>query len=164
MRPAACALRAQPALHFLMIGDGVRRTGLEARARSLGLQNVMFQPYQSLERLRESLTVPGIHIVTLDERLEGLMVPSKFVGVLEMDRPVLWIGAADGEVGRLVQESGCGVTVPPRDAIELARVLRGLSDNHARGGERLRSMAIAATALWSDRFRRRYALDAWQVS
>jgi colanic acid biosynthesis glycosyl transferase WcaI len=158
---AACALRAQPALHFLMIGEGVQRTALEARARSLGLQNVTFQPYQPFEQLRESLTVPDIHIVTLDERLEGLMVPSKFVGVLAMGRPVLWIGAADGEVGRLVQESGCGVTVAPGDAIELARALRGLIDDRAHGGERLRSMAIAAKALWSDRFRRRNALAAW---
>jgi colanic acid biosynthesis glycosyl transferase WcaI len=157
----ACALRTQPSVHFLMIGEGLQRIALEARAQSLGLQNVTFQPYQPFERLRESLAVPDIHIVTLDERLEGLMVPSKFVGVLAVGRPVLWIGAADGEVGRLVQDSGCGVTVPPGDAIELARALRDLADDHARGGERLRSMAIAAKALWSDRFRRRSALDAW---
>ena len=158
---AACALRSQPAPRFLMIGDGAQRSALEARARSLGLQNVMFQPYQPLEHLRESLTVPDIHIVTLDERLEGLMVPSKFVGVLALGRPVLWIGDSDGEVGRLVQEFGCGVTVSPPDATELARVLRELSEDHACGGARLRSMAVAAKALWSERFRRRDALDAW---
>ena len=158
---AAYALGSPPSPRFLMIGDGAQRAALEARVRGLGLQNVMFQPYQPLEHLRESLTLPDIHIVTLDERLEGLVVPSKFVGVLAMGRPVLWIGAADGEVGSLVQKSGCGVTVPPGDVAKLARVLRELSEDHACGGDRLRSMAIAAKALWRERFRRREALDAW---
>jgi colanic acid biosynthesis glycosyl transferase WcaI len=158
---AAHALRAEPALRFVLIGDGAQRSSLEARVRSLGLQNVMFQPYQPLERLRESLMVPDIHIVTLDERLEGLVVPSKFVGVLAMGRPVLWIGAADGEVGSLVQKSGCGVTVPPGDAAELARVLRELTEDHSCAGARLQSMGHAAQALWSRRFRRRDALISW---
>jgi colanic acid biosynthesis glycosyl transferase WcaI len=158
---AAWALRSQPALRFLLVGDGAQRAALEARVQSLTLQNVMFQPYQPRARLRESLTLPDIHVVTLDERLEGLIVPSKFVGVLALGRPVLWIGAADGELGSLVREFGCGVIVPPGDAAELARVLRELSDDHARGGARLRSMAHAAQALWSRRFRRREALDAW---
>jgi colanic acid biosynthesis glycosyl transferase WcaI len=158
---AAYALGSLPTPRFLMIGDGAQRAALEARVQSLGLQNVMFQPYQPLERLRESLTLPDIHIVTLDEHLEGLIVPSKFVGVLAMGRPVLWIGAADGEVGSLVHESGCGVTVPPGDVTELARVLRMLSQDHACGGDRLRSMSLAAQELWGRRFRRRDALNAW---
>jgi colanic acid biosynthesis glycosyl transferase WcaI len=158
---AAWALRSQPALRFLLVGGGAQRAALEARVQSLALQNVMFQPYQPRARLRESLTLPDIHVVTLDERLEGLIVPSKFVGVLALGRPVLWIGAADGELGSLVREFGCGVTVPPGDAAELTRVLRELSDDHARGGMRLQSMAHAAQALWSRRFRRREALDAW---
>jgi colanic acid biosynthesis glycosyl transferase WcaI len=158
---AASELRSQPGLRFVLIGDGAQRAALEARVQRLTLQNVMFQPYQPRASLRESLTLPDIHVVTLDERLEGLIVPSKFVGVLALGRPVLWIGAADGEVGSLVREFGCGVTVPPGDAAELARVLRELSDDHARGGMRLQSMAHAAQTLWSQRFRRRDALDAW---
>jgi len=158
---AADALRTEPALRFLLIGDGAQRPSLEARVRSLGLQNVMFQPYQLLEHLRDSLLLPDIHIVTLDERLEGLIVPSKFVGVLAIGRPVLWIGAEDGEIGSLVQESGCGVTVPPGCAAKLARVLRELAEDHACAGARLQSMGHAAQALWSRRFRRRDALNAW---
>jgi colanic acid biosynthesis glycosyl transferase WcaI len=161
---AASALRSQPGLRFVLIGDGAQRAALEARVQGLGLKNVMFQPYQARERLRESLTLPDIHIVSLDERLEGLIVPSKFVGVLAMGRPVLWIGAADGEVGRLVRMSGCGVTVPSDDAAALTRVLRELSDDHASGGTRLRAMAQQAQALWHTRFRRRDALDAWAAT
>jgi glycosyltransferase involved in cell wall biosynthesis len=161
---AAFALRLQPNLRFVLIGDGAQRTALEARVQGLGLQNVMFQPYQTRERLRESLRLPDIHIVSLDERLEGLIVPSKFVGVLAMGRPVLWIGAAYGEVGSLIRASGCGVTVPPGDAPALTQVLRELSDDHGSGGARLRTMARHAQALWSARFRRCDAFAAWAAA
>ena len=160
---AACALRSRPNLRFVLIGDGAQRAALEARVEALGLKNVTFQPYQPRERLRESLTLPDIHIVSLDERLEGLIVPSKFVGVLAMGRPVLWIGAADGEVGTLVRTSGCGLAVPSGNAPALIRVLSELSDDHTGGGHRLRVMAQEAHALWHKRFMRRDALDAWEA-
>ncbi len=141
---AACALRSQPDLRFVLIGDGAQRAALEARVQGLRLHNVMFQPYQPRECLHESLSLPDIHIVSLDERLEGLIVPSKFVGVLAMGRPVLWIGAANGEVGSLIRASGCGVTIPPGDAPALTQALRELSDDHGSGGARLRTMAHQA--------------------
>jgi glycosyltransferase involved in cell wall biosynthesis len=161
---AASALRSKPDLHFVLIGDGAQRAALQARVQSLELKNVMFQPYQPRERLRESLSLPDVHVVSLDERLEGLIVPSKFVGVLAMGRPVLWIGAAEGEVGSLVCASGCGVTVPSGDAAALTHVLRELSDDHASGSTRLRVMAHQAQALWHTRFKRRDALDAWAAA
>jgi glycosyltransferase involved in cell wall biosynthesis len=81
---AACALRLQPDLRFVLISDGAQRAALQGRVTVLGLKDVVFQPYQPRERLRESLSLPDIHIVSLDERLEGLIVPNKFVGVLAM--------------------------------------------------------------------------------
>jgi glycosyltransferase involved in cell wall biosynthesis len=158
---AAAALRSRQDIRFLLIGDGAQRGALQARAQSLALENVLFRSYQPRDRLRESLTLPDIHVVTLDERLEGLIVPSKFVGVLALGRPVLWIGASDGELGCLVREFGCGVTVSPGNVAELTRVLLELSEDRTRGGARLQTMALAAHALWDRRFRRSDALNAW---
>lgn len=158
---AASTLRSHPDLRFVLIGDGAQRAGLEVRVQSLGLTNVMFRPYQSREHLRESLSLPDIHIVSLDERLEGLIVPSKFVGVIAMGRPVLWIGAADGEIGSLVRTSGCGVNVLSDDTEALTHILRELLDDHASGGVRLQAMERQARALWRERFMRRDALNAW---
>jgi colanic acid biosynthesis glycosyl transferase WcaI len=161
---AACALRLLADLRFLLIGDGPQRTALERRVQELELHNVMFQPYQPRQLIHESLSVPDIHVVSLDQRLEGLIVPSKFVGVLAVGRPVLWIGAADGEVGSLIRASGCGVAVPQGDVAALTQALRELSADHAAGGVRLRTMARQAQALWNQRFRRRDALDEWAVA
>ena len=92
------------------------------------------------------MNLPDIHIVTLDERLEGLIVPSKFVGVIALGRPVLWIGAANGEVGSLVNEFGCGMTVPPGDIPALTRALHELYDDYVCGGARC---ALCHPLRWS---------------
>jgi colanic acid biosynthesis glycosyl transferase WcaI len=76
---AACGLRLQPDLRFVLTSDGAQRAELPGRVTVLGLKNVAFQPYQPRERLRESLSFPDGHVVSLDERPEGLIVPNKFV-------------------------------------------------------------------------------------
>jgi len=159
---AAQALSAHRGMRFLFVGDGAQRPTLEARAKAQGLGNVMFQPYQARERLRDSLSLPDIHVVSLDEKLEGLIVPSKFVGILAVGRPVLWIGASGGEVGALIRESGCGVVVAPGDIATLCAVLESLRADHIAGGTRLRAMALQAQSLWSRKYRRRDALEAWE--
>jgi hypothetical protein len=100
--------------------------------------------------------VPDIHIVSLDARLEGLIVPSKFVGVIALGKPVLWLGDVNGEMALLVSESGCGVALAAGDAAGVGAKLRSLD------AERLARMGEAASSLWHSRFRRERALQEWR--
>ena len=154
---AAALLGDEPGIVFLLIGDGAQRAALEHAAQERGLANVQFRPYQPRSALRSSLTLPDIHVVSLDERLEGLIVPSKFVGVIALGKPVLWLGAKGGEVGRLVLQSGAGMVVPAGDAAALAAVVRAV----ARDPARLQSMESNARSLWQSRFRRADAMARW---
>ena len=158
---AASMLRDLPGFRLLMIGDGAQRAGLEGRAQAMELRNVQFRPYQPRERLRDSLGVPDIHVVSLEESLEGLVVPSKFAGAIAMGRPVLWIGAADGEVGSLVREYGCGLVVRTGDTAALAGAMRELAADFGNGGARLAHMATQARVLWRGRLQRESAIRAW---
>jgi colanic acid biosynthesis glycosyl transferase WcaI len=152
---AAALLQQDTHVMFLLVGDGAQRARLEARVRELRLDNVQFQPFQPRERLRESLSLPDIHVVSLDSRLEGLIVPSKFVGVVALGKPVLWLGDTQGELGQMVRETGCGVVANGDDAGDVASVIRSLD------AQRLGAMSAAASLLWKWRFRRRQALDDW---
>jgi glycosyltransferase involved in cell wall biosynthesis len=158
---AAISLRNQRHLRFLLIGEGAQKAALEARVREAALTNVLFRPYQPRSRLRESLTLPDIHIVSLDAQLEGTIVPSKFAGVVAMGRPVIWIGSSLGEIGTMVREYECGIVVPPGDEIALSRTIAGLCEDFANGGARLKSMSANSSRLWNARFRRDQALGAW---
>ena len=132
-------------------------TALEAEVRKRNLTNVIFKPYQARENLRNSLTVADIHIVSLDSRLEGLIVPSKFVGVIAVGRPILCLGDSAGELGQLTRESGCGIVIAEDSPATLAAAIVALAADRAevaRMGERART-------LWQSRFRRSAAHAAW---
>src|SRR5262249_20173242 len=95
---AADMLRERRDIVFLFVGGGARLQHLNDQVRQRGLQNVVFRPYQARARLTESLCVPDVHLVCLRTDMEGLVVPSKFYGVLAAGRPCLFIGDPEGEV------------------------------------------------------------------
>ena len=87
------------------------------------------RPYQPKERLGETLGVGDVHLVSLDPALEGLIVPSKFYGIAAAGRPTIFIGAENGEIGRILEKNGCGFTVRPGDGEALAgRILELAGD------------------------------------
>jgi glycosyltransferase involved in cell wall biosynthesis len=156
---AAAALRDLPHVHFLFVGAGAQRAWLQEHVATLGLSNVSFRPYQPLDRLALSLSVPDVHLVSLKPELEGLIVPSKFYAVLAAGRPVLFVGNATGEMARQIEDADCGrafAAGAPTDLAAAIRDLAGRPDQVAKMGERAR-------ALWAARFQRKHALAAWQA-
>ena len=102
---------------------------LEREVLKRGLTNVRLHPYQPRERLAETLGSADVHLVSLNPKLEGLIVPSKFYGIAAAGRPTLFIGAANGEIARLIEEFECGFTINPGDGKGLAdRILQLAQD------------------------------------
>jgi glycosyltransferase involved in cell wall biosynthesis len=123
---AAARLPGLP-LHFLVIGGGAGYDALQQQCSEAGLANWTFAPYQPRERLAESLGVIDIHIVTLKPGLEGLIVPSKFYGVLAVGRPSVFLGDCDGEFARLPEIRQFARIVAHQDLNALCDSLRELA-------------------------------------
>src|SRR6185436_18720064 len=87
-------------------GDGVRRR--EAEERASGLANVRFLSYQAKADLAFTLSAADVHLVSLREGLDGLLVPSKLYGALASGRPVAYVGPEWCEVARVVRSDGLG--------------------------------------------------------
>lgn len=155
---AARRLREREDIVFLFVGGGVRRAGVEAQARRGGLDNVRFAPYQPRETLGESLTAANAHLVSLLPPLEGLMVPSKFYAAAAAGRPILFIGAEDGELAGLIREGACGYRVAPGEGGALARHVEALAADPALADR----LGDAARRLFEQRFDRPLALAAWR--
>jgi len=119
---------ASPA-RFLFVGGGAQRKELEQRLKPD--ERVRFCRYQPRERLRESLSVPDIHWLSLAPQLEGLIVPSKFYGAAAAGRPIIFIGDEDGEIARLIAQGECGRTFAPGESGALTHYLRELSSDRA---------------------------------
>jgi glycosyltransferase involved in cell wall biosynthesis len=116
-------LQHRPDIVFLFIGGGAGLDILKREVADKSLRNVLFKPYQPLSMLSQSLSVPDVHLITLQPELEGLIVPSKFYGVLAVGRPMVFIGDAQGEVGRQIQRGAFGTTVQPGAVEDLVAAL-----------------------------------------
>jgi glycosyltransferase involved in cell wall biosynthesis len=113
----------------LCLSGGAQRARLEREALKRGLSNFRLRSYQPKERLGETLAVADVHLVSRNPKLEGLIVPSKFYGIAAAGRPTIFIGSNDGEIGRILEESGCGFTVSPGDVEALTERILALGGN-----------------------------------
>jgi colanic acid biosynthesis glycosyl transferase WcaI len=148
------AMKLLPDVKFVFTGGGAQ---LDA-VRSAAPANAEFRPYVAREHLSESLSSVDAHLVSLKPALEGLIVPSKFYGILAVARPVIFIGAHDGELARLIEAYRCGVVVEPGDVEGLVRGIETL----AREREQSAQMGLRGRELYLHRFAPHHAFAAWE--
>lgn len=154
---AAEALRDRSEIVFLFIGSGHHFTFIEAEMRRRGLTNVAIRPFQPSWRLKQSLAVPDVHLVSLQPALEGLVVPCKFFGIAAAGRPTIFVGDPSGEIPRVLAEAACGVTVSVGDVDGLVQQIIALQISPALGQLRGRN----ARALFMQQFDRPMAIAQW---
>jgi colanic acid biosynthesis glycosyl transferase WcaI len=92
-----------------------------------------FLPYQPRERLAEVQATADVSLVTLAPGRGRTSVPSKVMGYMAAGRPVVASVDSGCDTAREIEESGCGVVVPPGDPEALARAISDLlADEHRR--------------------------------
>jgi putative colanic acid biosynthesis glycosyltransferase WcaI len=154
---AARLLRKRlPHLVCCFVGDGARRQ--EAEKRAAGLDNVRFLPYQPKRRIAESLSAADVHLVSLREGLDGLLVPSKFYGALATGRPVCYVGPDQCEVAEVTRRHELGWAGRPGEAGRLAAALEALALDTAR----VREVGKRARQVFERFYDRPVAVRAWR--
>jgi colanic acid biosynthesis glycosyl transferase WcaI len=156
---AAENLRHHPDIVFLFIGEGHRTDALASQVNARGLDSSFrFVPYQDRAVLKNSLSVPDLHWLSLKPALEGLIVPSKFYGVAAAGRPTLAVTASNGEIAELVQTHQCGFVIEPGRGDKLAAAILELSSKP----EMLATQGANARAMLEAQFTRRRAFTHWE--
>ena len=89
----------------------------------------------------------------------GLMVPSKFYGVLAAGRPLIFIGPRTSEVARVVLDEGCGVVVEPGDGEGLSKAVQQLRQDP----DAARQMGIRGRRVLVERFDTQRACESWHA-
>ncbi len=157
---AAERLRDDARYVFLMIGGGKRFEELAAAVKQRRLDgSFRFLTYQEQPTLPYSLSLPDMHWLSLNPKLEGLLVPSKFYGIAAAGKPIIFIGDKDGEVARLVRQHGCGLVIAPGDADILVDTLRKWINSPAIIAE----MGLRARAMLDARYTRQQGLARWRA-
>ncbi len=126
---AARSLSPNGKVQFVFIGDGAKKNQIEAFYQAHNLKNVMMLPYQPRERLRETLSAGDIHLISLDPRVQGFIVPSKLAGILAVGRPAVFVGDEKNSIAAAILREQCGYVIPDGDVGQLRKIIEGMLKN-----------------------------------
>jgi len=122
---AADMLRRQPGgdvFHFLLLGDGARKSALQDLARELHLDNVHFIASVAKKDVALHWSLLDVSIIHLKRTvLFTSVIPSKMFECMGMGIPVLH-GVA-GESADIVRREGVGLVFEPENARQLCALL-----------------------------------------
>lgn len=127
-------LAAEKDVLFVIAGEGLKKASLEAKAASLGLENVAFLPFQPYEDLPALLAASDILLVPLDSEKSQLSVPSKLYNFMAASRPILGLAPPDSEVAAVLRDTASGLAAPPQDpgaAVDAVLALKRAPDRRA---------------------------------
>lgn len=126
---AAELLKDNGLIHFVIIGDGVKKAKISQMVKDKNLNNVLLLPYQDKEVLPYSLGCADIGVVTLEQGAESISVPSKTYYMLAVGSAILALASKESELGVLVEQRKCGKLFEKPQPQEVADYLLYLLKN-----------------------------------
>jgi colanic acid biosynthesis glycosyl transferase WcaI len=152
---AARYLEGHPDVHFMMIGEGVKKEALVRLAQEKGLDNVTFLPFQPRAALSDMMAAADVSLVTLNRASSPFSLPNKVFNIMASGRPILAITPLESEVAQLIWAGECGVIVPPGESQHLASTILELKSDP----DRLERLGNDGRALLESRFSRQRCVD-----
>jgi glycosyltransferase involved in cell wall biosynthesis len=113
-----------PQTHLLLIGEGVERPALEARAAALGVADRLHITGSVTDVIGR---LAGADVLAAPSRNEGM--GRVLVEAMALGLPV--VGTRVGGIVDVIADQECGLLVPPDDAAALATALVGLGQDAA---------------------------------
>ena len=126
LEAARQVLRTRPEAHFLVVGEGRQRDGLETLTAALGIRDAVSflgfrQDVAALMKASDLIVLPSLE--------EGL--PVVLLEALALAKPV--VATAVGGVPEVVRHKETGLLVPPKDQKQLAETMLYLLRNPEEG-------------------------------
>ena len=134
IKAAMLKLRGQRT-RFVFVGGGKRRAEIEKFAAANQLTSVAYYDYVPRDQLSQSLCVGDVHLISLREGMEGLIVPSKLFGIMAAARPAIFVGHPDSEIARVLSENNAGIVVREGDVAGLVAAIEHLASNPVQAAE-----------------------------
>ena len=141
---AARLLDHRPDIAFVICGEGPNRAALAIRAE--GLANVQLRDLQPASHMGAMLTIADFHLLPQIAGAADLVLPSKLTNMLASGKPV--VATTEPDTGLYAEVDGCGVCVPPGDALALAAAIAALADDAPRRAVLGQAAAERAAARW----------------
>ena len=154
---AAALLGGDRDILFALVGEGLKKASLQAKAAALGLANAVFLPFVPYPDLPSLLAASDVLLVPLDRDKSELSVPSKLYTAMAAGRPVLGLAPPDSEVAALIRDHDCGLAASPDDPAGIAAAVQALK----AAPERRRALGANAREFAVRRFSKGTILDSY---
>lgn len=104
----AILLKNEKNVHFLLIGEGKKKTELMKTVDAHSLTNCSFLSWQDADIMPYSLASANLGVVTLNQETAHLSVPSKTYNLLAAGVPLLSVSPEESELSSLIEKYGNG--------------------------------------------------------
>ena len=119
------AVQGGEVFRFLLLGDGARKAALVDKARSEGLDNVIFVDTVTKEEVTGYWSILDVSIIHLKKSpLFTTVIPSKMFECMGMSIPILH--GVKGESASIIENEQVGITFEPENVDELCAGLWSL--------------------------------------
>jgi glycosyltransferase involved in cell wall biosynthesis len=122
--------------------------------------NIHFAGFVDEELLPLRLASADVHMISLRQGWEGIVVPSKFFGSLASGRPLLYCGSQKSFLAELIKKEGLGFVVEMNSIYVVADILEELSCNK----NKIRQMQKRAFLYYNTHFSKILQLAKWDSS
>lgn len=109
---------------FLLVGDGMAKEKIEARANELHLTNVVIKPFISQEEYAALVAESDVGLACLSTKNKTSFVPGKLLGYMAAAKPILAFLNKESDGFNLIKEAQCGYATTADNVAEAARLAR----------------------------------------
>ncbi|MBP5592253.1 glycosyltransferase family 4 protein [bacterium] len=121
---AAKLMKGDDKVWFHIIGNGVYKEKLEARAKEYGITNISFWPMQPPELAPAIYSAADVNVIPLVKDVYRTALPSKTATCLACQKPIIFAIGKESRFGqKIAKEAGCQV-VEADDSEELVEAIR----------------------------------------
>lgn len=107
-------------IHFLFIGSGAMEKAIENFIKTNLLNNVTHIGFQNRSDQNDFLNACDVALVTLNDGMFGLGVPSKSYNIMATGKPILIIAHDKSEISLCVTEYNLGWVIEPNNPVKLS--------------------------------------------
>lgn len=144
----AIKLQNHSNIHFMIIGEGMKKEELKSIADENELLNCTFLTWQPYDLLPHSLSAADLAVISLNDATALLSVPSKTYNFLAAGAPLLCIAPQNSELASLIEKYENGACFDRSDIADIEEFIIKLSKDKGEQ-KRLSDNSIAASSNFS---------------
>ena len=133
---AAKLMKADKSVWFHIIGNGVYKEKLEARAKEYGITNISFWPMQPPEFAPAIYSAADVNVIPLVNDVYRTALPSKTATCLACGKPIIFAIGKDSQFGqKAMNEARCPVVEAdkPEELVEAIRKVKSKNQQNKAG-------------------------------